>query len=167
MLLETERLIISKMTVEYAPFILELLNDPDYIRFIGDKKVKTLKEAEKHIIEKYLENYNNQKIGFYLVSLKKDKTPIGTSGLVDREGLDCHDIGFAYLPKFRGKGYAYEAAKKILDYATNELKLNPIAAITTKDNIKSANLLERLGLKFEKLILIPNDSEELRLFKTQ
>lgn len=155
------------MALKHASFILELLNEPDYIKFIGDKNVKSIDDAKKHISEKYLAYYQKQDIAFYLVSLKSDKTPIGICGLADREGLDCIDIGYAFLLKYRGKGYAFEATKTMLYFAQNNLKLNPIAAITTMDNVKSSSLLERLGMEFIKEIFIPNDSEKLRLFMTK
>ena len=167
MLLETERLIISEITLAEAPFLLELLNEPDYIKYIGDKNVKTIADAEKNIEEKYLVNYNKDGIAYYIVSLKNNNTTIGKVGLMDREGLDCVDIGYALLSKYRGKGYAFEATKTLLDFAQNDLKLHPIAAITTKDNTKSSNLLERLGMRFVKYIYIPNDPVELRLFMTE
>lgn len=167
MILETERLTISEMTISDASFLLELLNEPDYIKFIGDKNVRSIADAEKHISEKYLPYYQKEGVAFYLVTLKSDNTPIGICGLVDREGLDCTDIGYALLSKYEGKGYAFEATKSMLDFAQNNLKLNPIAAITTIDNIKSSNLLEKLGMKFVKEIFIPNDPEKLRLFVTK
>ena len=97
MLLETERLIISEITLAEAPFLLELLNEPDYIKYIGDKNVKTIADAEKNIEEKYLVNYNKDGIAYYIVSLKNNNTTIGKVGLIDREGLVCVDIGYALL----------------------------------------------------------------------
>jgi RimJ/RimL family protein N-acetyltransferase len=161
---ETERLIISEITLDDAPFIVQLYNDPDYIHFIRDKNVRTIENAKKNIKETFLSSYKEQDYGYYLVSLKSDNTPIGTSGLMKRDSLDCVDIGFAYLKEFRGKGYAYEATKRVLDFGLNELKLSPIAAITTIENISSSSLLEKLGFKHERNLFIPNDPEELRLF---
>ncbi len=164
MKIETERLIISEITIEDAPFIVELYNDKDYIHFIRDKNVRTIEDAIKNIEETFLSVYKKQEYGYYKVSLKSNNTPIGTSGLMKREGLDCVDIGFAYLKEFRGKGYAYEATKRILEYGLDELNLKQIAAITTFENINSSNLLKRMGFKHERNIFIPNDPEELRLF---
>ena len=161
---ETERLIISEITLEDAPFIIKLYNDKDYIHFIRDKNVRTIEDAKKNIEETFLSVYKKQEYGYYKVSLKSDHTPIGTSGLMKREGMDYIDIGFAYLKEFRGKGYAYEATKRILEFGLDELKMSPIAAITTQENINSSNLLERMGFKHERNIFIPNDHEELRLF---
>lgn len=161
---ETERLFISEITLEDAPFIVELYNDKDYIHFIRDKNVRTIEDAKKNIQETFINIYRKQDFGYYKVSLKSDNTPIGTSGLMKRDGLDYVDIGFAYLKEYRGKGYAYEATKRILDFAIEELKISPIAAITTQENISSSNLLERMGFIHERNICIPNDPEELRLF---
>ena len=155
------------MTLNNASFILELLNEPDYIKFVGDKNVRSIDDAKKHLSEKYLAYYQKQGIAYYLVSLKSDKTAIGTCGLVNREGLDYVDIGYAFLKKYRGKGYAFEATKAMLDFAQNDLNLNPIVAITTIDNIKSISLLERLGMKYIKDVYIPNDTEKLKLFMTK
>lgn len=164
MKIETERLIISKFTLDDAPFILELYNDPDYIKFIGDKNVKNIEDAKKIIENKFISVYKKNKYGYYRVSLKSDNTPIGTSGLMKRDGLEHIDIGYAFLKKYRGKGFAYEATKRVLDFGLNELNISPIAAITTLDNIKSSSLLERLGFEHQRNIFIPNDPEELRLF---
>jgi ribosomal-protein-alanine N-acetyltransferase len=161
---ETERLYISEITVKDAPFILELYNEADYLHFIGDKNLRTLGDAKKNIEEKFIPVYKEKEYGYYLVSLKSDNTPIGTCGLMKRDGLDNVDLGFAFLKEFRGKGYAYEATKRVLDFGLEELKMSPIAAITTIENISSSNLLERMGFKHERNLFIPNDPEELRLF---
>lgn len=164
MILETERLIISEITINEASFYLELVNDPTHLQFIPDKNIYSIADAKNHIETKIMKEYQNQGFGFYLVSLKNDKTPIGMSGLVDREGLEYIDFGFSFLADYRGKGYAFEASKVILSYTKNTLKVDNLAAITALDNVKSSNLLERLGFKFSKNIRIPNDPDELRLF---
>ena len=164
MRIETERLIISEITINEASFFHELVNDPTYLQFIPDKNIYSIADAEKHITTKIIKEYQTQGFGFYLVSLKSDKTPIGMCGLIDRDGLDCLDFGFAFLKEYRGKGFAFESSKAILDFAKNTLKIDKIVAITTLNNVKSSNLLERLGFKFSKNIRIPNDPDELRLF---
>lgn len=164
---ETENLIISEFTTDDALFIIELFNEPSYIKNIRDKGVRTIEEAKKHIEDVYHSVYKTQEYGYYKVALKDSNTPIGTCGLMKRDGLDCIDIGFAYLKKYRGKGYAFEAAKCVLDFGLNNLKIQKIAAITTYKNDKSANLIERLGLRYEKDIRIPNDDELLRMFSIE
>lgn len=165
MILETDRLIIAEFTIKDAPFIYELLNDPDWIRFIGDRNIKNQEDAKNYLRNKLIPSYKNWGFGFYKVSLK-DGTAIGIAGLVDREDLDGIDIGYAFLPTGRGKGYAFEATKAILEYAQNELKIDKIIAIVNKDNKKSQNLLQKLGMKFEKFVVLPNETEEICLFTT-
>lgn len=163
-LLETERLIIREITLEDAPFFFKLVNDPSWIQFIGDRKVKTIKDAENYISTKMIASYLKHGFGFYLVVTKNGKLPIGITGLVDRDGLEYIDVGFAFLPGFRGKGFAYESTKAILEYAKKELNINPIVAVTDIENVKSSNLLEKLGFHFDKLILLPNATKQSRLY---
>lgn len=162
--LETRRLVLRRITTEDAPFFLRLLNDPGWIRFIGDRGVRTLEGARDYIVAKPLAMYECAGFGMYLVELKDGSKPIGTCGLVRREGLDDVDIGFALLPRFRSRGYAFEAAAACLAYARDALGLERVVAITTADNEISARLLEKLGLRFEKLVTVAGDPEELRLF---
>ena len=166
MILETERLIISELSIEDAPFFYDLVNDPAWIQFIGNKDVNTISDAENYLSTKIIPSYKKNSFGFYLVSDKKQNLPIGISGLVDRDGLENVDVGYAFLPNFRGKGYAFEATKAILNFAKNTLHLDPIVAITNLDNAKSCQLLERLGLKFDKIIQLEDDPGKCRLYRT-
>ena len=166
MILETERLIISELSIEDAPFFYDLVNDPAWIQFIGNKDVNTISDAENYLSTKIIPSYKKNGFGFYLVSDKKQNLPIGISGLVDRDGLENVDVGYAFLPNFRGKGYAFEATKAILNFAKNTLHLDPIVAITNLDNAKSCQLLERLGLKFDKIIQLEDDPGKCRLYRT-
>lgn len=166
MILETERLIISELSIEDAPFFYDLVNDPAWIKFIGDRDVKTIADAENYLNTKIIPSYDKNGFGFYLVSTKKEDLPIGISGLIDRDGLEYVDVGYAFLPNFRGKGYAFEATNAILTFAKNDLQIDPIVAITNMDNIKSCKLLERLGLKFDKIIQLADDPEKCRLYRT-
>ena len=164
MIFETERLIIREMTLKDASFLLKLVNDPTWIQFIGDKNVHTIKDAEKYIQEKMIDSYKKNGFGFYAVVNKNMNTSIGITGLIDREGLENIEVGFAFLNEFAGKGYAYESTKAILNYAATTLKISRIVAITDLDNIKSAKLLERLGLRFDKNIQLPEFEKENKLF---
>lgn len=101
--------------------------------------------------------------GMLLVKLK-DGSPIGTCGLLKREYLDDYDIGFAFLPNFRRKGYAYEAASAMIDYGKESLGLKRIAAFVLKGNLKSVLLLKKLGMKYERMLKIPNDDAEIELY---
>ena len=160
---ETNRLLICKLTSNDAPFILELLNDPSWIRYIGDKNVRTLADAREYIRNGPQKSYAQLGFGLYAVKLKPDGRPIGMCGLLQRDTLEDADIGFAFLPRFTGKGYASESAEAILDHAHTVLDMKRILAITSPDNFSSMALLNRLGFNFKKMIII--GSEELRLFE--
>ncbi len=160
----TERLTISHFNVNDSAFVLELLNTPDWIKFIGDRGIKTLEDAKNYLINKIMVGYTEFGFGMYAVRLKSNLTTIGMCGLIKREGLEDVDIGFAFLPKYNGQGYAFEAASATMNYATNKLGLKRIVAITIKENIHSIKLLEKIGLQFEKNINMADDPEELMLF---
>ncbi len=145
-------------------FILELLNDPSWLRFIGDKGVRTLDDARDYISKSLTAMYERLGFGLYLTELKDDGTPVGICGLIKRDSLADVDIGFAFLPEFRGAGYAYEAASAVMAYGERALGLNRIVAITSPDNYDSARLLEKLGFDFERMVKLSGDSEELKLF---
>ena len=162
---DTERLSISEFTTADAAFILELLNTSSWLQFVGDRGVKNIDDAVKYINDKYIESYKKNGFGLYKIALKNE-TPIGMCGLIKRDTLDNIDIGFALLPVYEGKGYGYEAASIILKHAKNVLRIKRIVAITTKTNINSITLLKKLDLKFEKLIRMEGDEEELMLFGT-
>jgi RimJ/RimL family protein N-acetyltransferase len=166
MILETERIQLCKITPNDVAFIFELLNTPTWLQYIGDKGIKTLADARDYIITGPMASYNKYGFGLWLVKLKQEQVPIGMCGLMQRDYLENVDIGFALLPQYTGKGYAYEAAKATLDYAKTNLNLKKIVAFTDIDNEHSISLLKKLGMSFEKMITIPTDSEELMLFST-
>jgi RimJ/RimL family protein N-acetyltransferase len=162
--LETDRLILRHQKIEDAAFILELLNDPSWIQYIGDRGVRTIDEARAYILKGPLDMYARLGFGFYLTELKDGGIPIGICGLVKRDFLEDVDIGFAFLPRFWGKGYALEAASAVMVYAKSVLGLKRIVAITSEDNYASAKLLEKLGLHFEGIIPYADTDEEVRLY---
>tara|TARA_R110001583_G_scaffold73483_2_gene204423 strand:+ start:187 stop:699 length:513 start_codon:yes stop_codon:yes gene_type:complete len=162
---ETERLLLIPTSLKDASFLLKLLNTPKWQLYIGDRNVHTLKDAKKYIKDKITPQL--EKLGFanYTIVRKIDNVKIGTCGLYDRDGIDGFDIGFAFLPEFEKQGYAFESAQKILKIGVDIFKIEKICAITVKENWASQKLLEKLGLHFEKYIKIPNDNEELLLYK--
>lgn len=160
--LETERLVLHWFEIKDAPFILELVNDPAWIQFIGDKGIRNLEDAQKYILNGPVDMYNKMGFGLYLVERKEDLTPLGMCGLIKRDSLEDVDIGFAFLEKFRSKGYGYESASAVIEYGVQQLGLKRIVAITTIDNINSGKLLEKVGLRFEKII--SESGEDLKLF---
>lgn len=162
---ETERLFLSPTSVEDAAFVLELLNSPKWIQNIGDRNVLTLEAAEAYIRTKMLPQLEAVGFSNYTLIRKSDSAKIGTSGLYNRDGIEGVDIGFAMLPEFEGKGYAFEAANKLMLLAKDEFQLSKISGITLESNKASRKLLEKLGLTFSKMIQIPNDPEELMLYE--
>ncbi|HEU4710044.1 MAG TPA: GNAT family N-acetyltransferase [Pyrinomonadaceae bacterium] len=162
--LETERLILRRLTVDDAPFILTLLNDPSFLRYIGDKNVRNLDDARNYILTGPVASYEKHGFGLYLVELKDSQAPIGLCGIIRREELPAPDIGFALLPEFWNKGLAFEAATAVLDYARDQLVLRRILAITSLDNEASINLLQRLGLSFHRIMRLSAEREQVRLF---
>ncbi|MBI4783709.1 MAG: GNAT family N-acetyltransferase [Oscillatoriophycideae cyanobacterium NC_groundwater_1537_Pr4_S-0.65um_50_18] len=162
--IETERLVLRRLSVEDSPFILELLNDPSWLRFIGDKGVRTLKDAHAYIVNGPLDMYARLGFGLYLVELKSSQIPIGLCGLLKRDSLENVDIGFALLPEFRGQGYAYEAASAVMEYGRTVLGLEQIVAIASTDNKSSAKLLTKIGFKFKQVVRLVEDGEPIRLF---
>ena len=165
--LETERLTLRRFTVDDAPFILTLLNDPAWIKYIGDRGVRTIDDARANILNVHIATYERLGFGFYLTERKSDGTPIGLCGLIHREGLDDVDIGFAFLPQFCGAGYALEAATATMAYGKNNLKRTRIVSITSRDNASSIKLLEKIGLKFERMVTLPKIAGEVMLFAWQ
>lgn len=163
--LETERLTIRAISSEDAEFILELYNSPKFIEFIGDRKIRTREDAEKYITEKFLPQYDRLGFGNYLIIRKSDGHKVGSVGIFEREGLDVHDIGFSSLPEFEGNGYGFESASKLLETVAREFSLKKVSAITTKTNFSSQKLIEKLGLKFRKLVTLPGDDVELLYYE--
>lgn len=164
-IIETQRLLLQEVQLTDAPFIFELLNTPTWLKYIGDRGIKTLVDAEQYIQKSFLDSYQKNGFGLYKLVLKSANTPIGLCGLVNRPSLEHIDIGFALLPKYAKKGYAYEAAKATMDYAWKKLDLNTIVAITSKDNTNSQQLLEKIGLEQVDVITLEGDDEELFLYK--
>ena len=162
---ETERLILKPTSEEDAEFIFELLNTPKWIKYIGDRNIKTVENARDYIKTKMLPQLKRLGYSNYTLIRKEDHCKIGTCGLYDRDGLEGIDIGFAFLPKYERKGYAFESANKLKNIAFNEFGLTEIKAITVKDNISSQKLLEKLGLKRNETVQLPNDDVELLLYE--
>ncbi|HEV2861565.1 MAG TPA: GNAT family N-acetyltransferase [Pyrinomonadaceae bacterium] len=162
--LETERLVLRRVTAEDDAFILELLNDPEWIRFIGDRGIRTLEGARDYITNSFLAMYERHGFGLYLTELKGEGVPVGICGLIKRDSLADVDVGFAFLPQFRGKGYGYESAAAVLEYGRKTFGLKRIVAITSPDNGVSAALLEKLGFTYEGMIELSAGGGRVSLF---
>jgi RimJ/RimL family protein N-acetyltransferase len=165
-ILETERLVIRKLSTDDVEFIVELLNQPSFLRYIGDKGVRNSADAIHYIQTGPLASYDRFGFGQFLVELKDTGVPIGMCGLLKRDSLPDVDVGFAFLPEFWSQGYAFEAASAVVTYGREVLGLRRIVAITSPDNDASIRLLEKIGLRFERLIRLSSDQSEVRLFGT-
>ena len=163
---QTPRLLLRELTAEDAPFIFKLVNEPAWLQFIGDKGVRTIEDAVQYILNGPVKSYTANGFGLWLVQLKEGSIPIGMCGLIKRDALEHVDIGFAFLAVHNGRGYGFEAATAVLDYAKNKIGLPHILAITNQDNVRSIRLLEKLGLTFERLITMPGDAKPIRLMGT-
>jgi RimJ/RimL family protein N-acetyltransferase len=164
MTVETERLLLRPFTVDDAEFILALLNEPSFIRYIGDKNVRNLEQARQYILNGPVASYERHGFGLGLVELRESHTPIGMCGLLKRDELPDPDIGFAFLPAFWKQGFGFEASKAVLDDARERLRVERILAITSLDNDASIKLLERLGFSFEKILDLSANREQVKLF---
>jgi ribosomal-protein-alanine N-acetyltransferase len=156
--METGRLSLSELSVKDTEFIFELLNTPQWIKFIGDKNIKTKEDAATYINKiRY-----NPVADYWVVKRKEDNATIGVVTFIKRDYLDDFDIGFAFLERYGKKGYAYEAAKCLLDKVMEKHK--KIVATVLEGNKNSIHLLQKLGLHFEKEITVNN--EQLLLYST-
>ena len=161
--LKTDRLVLRRLSVGDAAFILELMNDPGWLRFIGDRGVRTLEDARQYILSGPVDMYDRLGFGLYAVELKGSGSLIGICGLIKRETLPDIDLGFAFLPRFSGQGYASEAAAAVLTYERQALGIARVLAITSPDNDRSIKLLERIGFRFQGMLQLSQD-DEVRLF---
>ena len=163
-ILETQRLVLRHMSTDDAEFVLQLLNEPAWLRFIGDRGIRSLQDAAAYIVNGPVEMYARLGFGLYVVELKDGGLPIGICGLIKRDFLADVDIGYGFLSQYWAQGYAYESASGVLAYAIQVLGLQRIVAITTSDNHRSARLLEKLGLRFEQMVRNPATNQDSRLF---
>src|SRR5579862_5296021 len=163
-ILQTGRLGLRQLERTDAPFILKLLNEPSWLRYIGDKGVQTINDAERYIEDGPMSMYARLGFGLYLVESRQNGEPMGLCGLIKREALDDIDLGFAFVPRFWGQGYAHEAAAAVLSHAKRHLGIGRIVAITSPDNDASAKLLRSLGFTLEHKTLSPQLDQDLLLF---
>jgi RimJ/RimL family protein N-acetyltransferase len=161
--IRTERLVLRQLELDDADFILELLNEAAFLRFIGDKGVRNLETAREYIEKGPIDSYGRHGFGLYATCLL-DGTPAGICGLVKREALADVDVGFAFLSRHCSKGYAAESAAAVLAHARRVLRLQRVVAITAPENFSSIAVLEKIGLKFERMIRLTEHSSELKLF---
>jgi RimJ/RimL family protein N-acetyltransferase len=162
--LQTARLCLRQFDRADAPFIFELLNEPSWLQYIGDKGIRTLSDAERYIEDGPVSMYARLGFGLYRVELTPSGESVGMCGLIKRDSLEDVDLGFAFLSRFWGHGYAYEAAAAVISYASMRLAIDRLLAITLPNNQASIKLLRKLGFTLERLISAAGSGEELMLF---
>lgn len=163
-LLITSRLTVRQLTGADAPFILELVNQPSFIRNIGDRGVRTLEGAREYIALGPMASYERFGHGLCLVELQAERRPIGMCGILKRDELPGPDLGFAFLPAYWSKGYALEAATAVRDHARDVLQVRRLLAIVSPSNPSSIRLLDRLGFRFETLLRLAPAAREVKLY---
>jgi len=164
--IETERLNLREMSVGDAASVLEILNDPGFKRFVGDRGVRTREAAARYIEERFVESYRQHGFGLWLVETKDEGVPVGICGLLKRKELNVVEVGYAFLPPFRSRGYAFEAASAALRHARDVLGLPRLYAVVNPDNAVSIRVLEKLGMKFERAVRLSAEESEVNLFST-
>ncbi|MGH8109321.1 MAG: GNAT family N-acetyltransferase [Arenimonas sp.] len=164
LVMQTERLNLRWLKDEDADFILDLLNQPSWLKFIGDRGVRNLDDARAYIHNGPLTMIEQHGFGLYMVERKSDAAAIGMCGLLKRDTLDDVDIGFALHPDYWGKGYAMEAAQACMDYAKDQIGLDRLVAICLPENQSSIKLLRALGMQFENDLYLGDSDELLQLY---
>ncbi len=162
--LETARLSLRELNPDDAPFILELVNEPAWLRFIGDRRIRTLEAARDYVLNGPMAMYRRRGFGLWLVESKGSGTPLGICGLIKRETLADIDLGFAFLSAHHRQGYAFEAATATVAYAKSVLGLARMVAVVSPDNEGSCRLLEKLGFCLERVTCLSENAPAVKLY---
>ncbi len=164
MILETARLQLRLLSIDDAEFILRLLNEPSFIKNIGDRGVRTLDDARAYILKGPIASYEKFGFGLWMVETRSAAAPIGICGLLKRDVLEDVDIGYALLPEFWSRGYALESASAVMSYASEKLGLKRVVAVTNSHNKSSIRLLEKMGFYYERMVRLSEGAPEIKLF---
>ena len=162
--LTTDRLTLRPLTFDAADFVVALLNEPAWLRFIGDRGVKNVADARRYLEKGPLAMYLRFGFGHYLVQRTEDGAALGICGLVKRETLADFDLGFAFLEPYRCQGYAYESSQAALAHGKDVMGLKRVVAITAPDNVNSIRLLEKLGFAYERMTWMGENGAASKLF---
>ena len=164
-ILDTERLTLRTLEADDAAFYLELVNDPSFLKNIGDKGVRSVDDARTALLDGPVTMQRERGHSLYMVLRKEDGAAMGMCGLIKRDSLPEVDIGYAYLPPFWGNGYAYEAAAAVKAYARDTLRMPSLMAITNPENVSSINLLLKLGLRFVEFQCLPPNNKPTNIYR--
>ena len=163
-LLKTRRLILRPFSPADAEFVITLVNDPGWLRFIGDRKVHDHATAEAYIA-RMNRMHTEHGHGALLIALRETGVPVGMAGLFRRPGLDVPDVGFALRPEYYGCGFALEAAQAVMRHGRRRLKLEQVLGVTVPENMASIRLLEKLGLRYQRIMRLPGGSEDVCIYE--
>ena len=163
-MIESERLVLHRLTVEDAEFILELVNEPSFLKYVGDKGVRNLADARRYILDGPVACHEQYGFGLDRVQLRDTGEPIGICGLLRREGIEDVEIGFAFLPRYWSRGFATEAARASMEHGRRELGVDRIVAIASPENEGSFRVLEKVGLQLDRMIRLSEDQPEVSFF---
>lgn len=162
--LQTERLALRRLTLEDADLMLAVWNDPAFHKYVGDRGIRTIEQAQEAMAGGALLLYEKYGYGPFRVALRENDQPIGICGLFRREKVEDPDIGWSVLPDYSGRGYAFEAATAVLEYAFGQLGLSYIVAFVSAENTPSLGLAEKLGLRYERMVRLVGDDEDVCLY---
>ena len=162
--LETGRLLLTPLSYDHCEFIFELVNEPSFKQYIGDKNVTSLEDARRYLRDGPVGNYERHGYGLFIVASKDSGEHLGICGLLKREQFDDPDVGFAFLERHRGQGYASEAAIAVLDFGFEGLRLCRIIAIADPDNEPSVRILRKLGFAWSGKVRMPDDEHDIDVY---
>ena len=164
-MLETARLALRNLTLDDAELMLAVWNDPAFVRYVGDRGIRTTDDARVAMKSGALQLYEKHSFGPYRVALKDLDRPIGICGLFQRDEFEIPDLGYATLPEFCGNGYAFEAATAVIDYVRSELAIAELLAIISPQNDASVGLIRKLGFEFERMHTMQGDDEAVQIYR--
>lgn len=162
--LETQRLTLRYLTIDDAELMLAIWNDPAFVRYVGDRGVRTIESAQEAMRQGVLKLYEEHDYGPFRIAVRDTGEAIGICGLFHREGLDDPDIGYATLPEYCGRGYAYEAACAVIDDSAARLAIERLIAIISPQNSASIGLIGKLGFEFERMHRMPGSDDDIGIY---
>ncbi|MFT6051416.1 MAG: ribosomal-protein-alanine N-acetyltransferase [Halioglobus sp.] len=162
--LQTPRLIIEPLNTHDAAITMAILNDPDFIAYVGDRGVRSLEDAKSYIVDRLLPHYQEHGYGMTAVRRRDNGETIGMCGLVNRDSLNYIDIGYAFLPSARGEGFALEACQAVMEMGKKEVGLNELAAIISPQNKASQALAVKLGMVLDCMVRLEPGEDEICLY---
>lgn len=164
--IQTARLTLRRLEFADAPFLVGLLNQPSFLANIGDRGVRTVEDAHRYLREGPMAMYEKHGFGLWHVAQRSDDAPVGMCGLLRRDVLPDVDLGYAFLPEYWGRGYAFEAAAATLREASARFGLTRVVGVVSEGNSASIRVLEKLGMRYERLVSLRPNEPDVRLYGT-